>query len=162
MRKYFHPKTWFLIQWVSTILFVLLVFINIPNTYGVFLNLPVKITLFTAISFVAVIISQMYTYGYFIVNTQDNQIIPLICVLMCGFIDILFSFLLSRMNLYIPYYKSLFIFYGGYSLLCFVNILVYNKVEYIEIPMKELYKIENDEFETTGNDLIKNLEDKYI
>lgn len=161
MSKLVQPKTWFLIQWFSTILFIVHIVLNVGKTFMVIGNIPIPITLFTIITFIGMCISQAYVYGYYFKNSQETVLYPFIAVLLCGFCDILFSFLLGRLDIFIPYILNLFKFYLTATVCTAINILVYNKVEFLELPVDELYKIENGTYETkTVKE--KQLQDKYI
>lgn len=159
--KLIQPKTWYAVQWISTLLFITTIIVSFNRTCIVIGNIPIKFTILTIVSFIALLVSQSYVYGYYIKNSSETVLYPFFAILLSAFVDLLFSYLLSRLDLFIPYYKNLFIYYISLILCSAFNLIVYSRVEFIEINTAELYKIENGTYEVK-TEKEKRLENKYI
>lgn len=161
--KLIQPKTWYGIQWISTISFLLICFINFGNTFIVFSGIPICFTLFTIISFLSLIITQLYTYGYYITKEEDNIIYPIFTVLICAMLDITLSFLLNRIDLFVIYFKNYIIYYISIGVQLLINLLVFNKVMFLEIPVEDLELLDEGIYDITNkSDKIQKMEDKYL
>ena len=109
------------------------------------------------------LITQAYVYGYYISKDESNIIYPIFAVLICAAFDIVGSVLLNRMDIFVIYYSSYIIYYVSIAIQLLINLLVYNKVIFLEIPVSDLELLDEGIYDITNkSEKIQKMEDKYL
>lgn len=137
----FKITTWRMSQWIATITFIMMVFSFRGQMFGYIGDITFYFT--TPIGFLAilaVVAAQLYTYGGYITNTSKDITVPLLIILFCCFLDIVFAYLANNIG-YVANWKAYLYRYLLLSMQNLILLWVYYDVEYVEISKEDLDKL---------------------
>lgn len=148
----FDVKTWFPIQWIATITYIIFNIYYFSNSYGFFRNFELVTTVGGVINWISIIFAQLYVYGGYITNSPKDIYVPAIVSAVVAVFDIIMFMLGNGIGLSYDF-KTVSLLYIFTFIQYLILYIVYVKVEYREVKANDILgELQQQQEKTVSND----------